>query len=308
MDEQGVPIRPPAVAELNVDSRDRYQFPLYGKPSPSVEFFYQSKQPLLAGYFTRIAVSDIQIQWRCPNINTYNNQFAWISKQANNSLLNFYGELDLGFYDVSGIITAITANMNGQEPSLNPGFDTYIGQVIPSATNSNIVTGKIFKNPSAGRGTTYIFDTSGNEYTKFYRTCNTPEGGLRRPGSLNVYFPNITLIGEGATLAYTAYFDIVSNRLSKFSRVKDAMTRRSRNITNVLARVYLTPFNQKERYTGTEPFTFSVDYTTPKHIRWSPEEYLYDFDIALFDEYGELLFWRSDYSTEFQLDIQASET
>jgi hypothetical protein len=37
------------------------------------------------------------------------------------------------------------------------------------------------------------------------------------------------------------------------------------------------------------PFVMTIDYNTPKQIKWSPEEALGNFDIQLRDEYGGLV-------------------
>jgi hypothetical protein len=117
---------------------------------------------------------------------------------------------------------------------------------------------------------------------------------------------------------YTAYIDICSDTLTKYQSVKDNMTRPINNKAGVIARIYTTPFNQKE-YTSedlsqptglykTGPYNIDTDYNNPKWIKWSPNEFIYTMDIQLYDQYGEFLYWTPEYSTEFDMTILASES
>jgi hypothetical protein len=114
-----------------------------------------------------------------------------------------------------------------------------------------------------------------------------------------------------APLAYTRWIDICSSRLTQFQRVKDATTLPQGLNSDVIARVYLTPPNIKESYISqpfTGPFNICIDYNTPKHIKWTENQAVNNFDIQIRDEYGELLYWDQDYPTEYQLTMLASET
>jgi hypothetical protein len=117
---------------------------------------------------------------------------------------------------------------------------------------------------------------------------------------------------------YTAYIDICSDTLTKYQEVKDNMTRRVRNKAGVIARIYTVPFNQKE-YTGSDlsepsgdikagPYNIDTDYNSPKWIKWNPDEYIYEIDIQMYDQYGELLYWSPINNTEFDMTILASES
>ena len=340
--EEGVPIRPPALAELDVDSRDRYEPNTYfgtafGNVTPSVDILYQAQQPLLSGYFTRLAVSEVNLQWRCPNINSYNNVFRFTSLTSTNTGLvstTYTATLPIGFYNVS-TLTYTMAEVMGQEEAgeapqqiyyenydngdpylfggdVTPTYDifqrsiiynsTYTssgGPIVTSTFTSSIHGGFKFEPPNPAIPETY--DQEG----KFWATAqpiNTQAFNEFSFAQQPCWFYS--------DLAYTNYIDIVSDRLAKFAKVKDGMTRQYQGQTNVLARVFLTPFGQKEapNVCAGQPFNLAIDYTTPKYMRWNPEEYLYDFDLRLYDMYGNILYWSPLYSTEYQLNLQASET
>jgi len=147
------------------------------------------------------------------------------------------------------------------------------------------------------------------------------------------------------TLIYTSYVDIISNKLSQFMRVKDSETSWSPD-TSVITRIYLTNQgtitaptvqytdlsgnapNQKIKFqefaVGSRPFILNYTATTPKHIKWSPDQAVVDFDIRVVDEFGDVLPWNlaipytvntdppslsySQQFFEFQLTVLCSET
>jgi hypothetical protein len=59
---------------------------------------------------------------------------------------------------------------------------------------------------------------------------------------------------------------------------------------------------------GSSPCDIVVDYNTPKHIRWSNDETVYELDFRLFDQFGQPLYWTPQNATEFCLTMVASET
>jgi hypothetical protein len=52
----------------------------------------------------------------------------------------------------------------------------------------------------------------------------------------------------------------------------------------------------------------TIDYNTPKHIRWSPDQAINNFDIQFKDEFGQIITWNTRYPTEYQMTFLASET
>ena len=114
-------------------------------------------------------------------------------------------------------------------------------------------------------------------------------------------------------MVYTKFIDICSSRLTQFQRVKDATTLINNTNTDVIARVYACPPNvtlngaQPGQLFST-PWVMTIDYNTPKHIRWSPDQAINNFDIQLKDEYGQIIHWSTTYPTEYQMTFLASET
>jgi hypothetical protein len=114
----------------------------------------------------------------------------------------------------------------------------------------------------------------------------------------------------------TRYIDLCSSYLTKYQRVKDVTTLPSHTISNVIARIYPTAPNTRvplanDGSIGSQPFSLCIDYNTPKHIRWSPDEGVSNFDLQLRDEYGDLIPFdvtNGAYGCEYQLTILASES
>ena len=314
MEGEGVPIRYPAIAELEVDTVDRYRNTPDGfitaltNPTTSSSVLFEARQTLTSGYFTRIALSEIQFHYKTPNVNPYNNRINIVTSNIQTGAIGgFASFISTGFYNIdtlgSTIATALSASASGPfvYNPISPGTDN-------AAINIQCT------NPS----TLWAFNSNDIPRYKpligpFYKMAgitknNFVRAGLTGPENLST---NQTF-AQTTNLAYTDYIDIVSDRLAKFAKVKDSMTRQYQGQTAVLARIYLTPFNTHERFQGTHPTTLSIDYTTPKYIRWHPEEYINNFDLQLYDEFGNFVWCDPQnypqYINEYQLTLQVSET
>ena len=317
MEGDGTPIRFPAVAELQVDSRDRYTNPIQfaNTPTTSSDILFPARQSLLSGYFHRIGVSDLQLEWRTPNINTYNNTVQWDSEYRitpiSTVVSTYTTSIPVNFYNRSTLINTVCKAMSFTEQggpvspplySVKPESNEYVNCIVQKNPAYLSTFGYDFRFITEDYFNTFLNQSTIIKPTtqKFFNTTQI--------FVFQTLFDNNELIDPVADLTYTRYIDIVSDNLAKYSRVKDAMTRQKLGQNNVLARVYLTPYNNKEQFPGSEPFNMAVDYTSPKYIRWDPIEYLNDFDLRLYDQYGELLYWAPVFSTEYQLNIHASET
>lgn len=289
----GVPQRPTASAWLNIDSEDRYTDinQKIQNPIPANDFRIQKKQALLYGIFKRVGVSQIQLQYRVPSIVTGQNDTFLLYDQTNN---DYYPvTIPEGFYSATTLAAAI--QMAVLAIPMNP-FTAF------TCVYSTLFGGFLMTNSAVDMALRYQPGTPASDanINLWRRTWET----------LGACFQDAS--GSFATgtpqLLYTKYIDIVSDRLAKFQRVKDADTLIT-NKTNIVARIYLTaPNTRVDPSASGGPFDLTWDPNTPKHSTWSTEEAIYELDFRMYDERGELLYWTECSNTEFQISILASET
>jgi len=142
-----------------------------------------------------------------------------------------------------------------------------------------------------------------NEATRFYNTIGaTP----------NMFSPAATSMTSGIpTMQFTRWIDICSSGLTKFQRVKDSTTLPVDSYTTTLARLYQSPPGNpplRTSFNSEYPYTWTVDFQTPKYIKWDVKEVLSNFDLQLKDEYGTLLWWSPQYGCEYAFTLLASES
>lgn len=298
VEHDGTPIRPPASAEFVMDSLDRYATPfeqLTGN-EPANDFILSRGQALLYGYFTRLAIAQIQLQYRLPTITPRNNTLVLTDAAQNIYTVDLSG----GFYNPTQLAAMIQAQVLALPGTPFPAFTAAYnpatgGIVLSCATVQFIVDAQYDNNPTNTQNAAATAITIGATRDNLSTLANTQVLGPPQ-------------------LSYTRYIDVVSDRLTKFQRVKDGTTKAPKNQTAIVARIYLTAPNTTDQISattgiGSTPFNLCVDYNTPKHIKWSPNEALNELDFRLYDEWGDLLYWDADLApTEFQMTILASET
>jgi hypothetical protein len=114
--EKGVPIRVPSTANLMISSEDRVDisgsvpigtFTRY--PSPW-DFQITRRQALLNGFFTRIGMTEIVLDWEEPNIIESENNTLSIDLSGGSTVT---ATLVTGFYTVAQALNAIVADLSG---------------------------------------------------------------------------------------------------------------------------------------------------------------------------------------------------
>ena len=300
-------IRPPASAHLMVTSMDRYNTAndMVLNPTPATEFTINRGNYILQGYFNRLAISQIQFFWNIPNITVFNNFMS--VKIAGTDLS---GSIFTGNYSGPQLAQSLQALITNH-PSYNPAW---VFEVVYNDLSGTIV----------GPADKAKFNFSvAAPYTMSFNYANIP--GIASIRALGLYNtlqlngqidkPATQFITSGyTTMLYTRYVDICSDKLTKFQRVKDTTTEVSQTPPNVIARIYAVPPNvaQNPAQPGqlfSEPWVMTIDYNTPKYIRWSPEEALNQIDFRVFDEFGNPLYWDNENSNwEFMMTILASES
>jgi hypothetical protein len=100
--ERATTFRAPSTANLYINSLDRVD------GTSSTNFVINKSQNILTGFFTRLAVSEIVLDWSVPNIRSgINNEFSILIGSTQTDVL-----LDTGFYTVKQCIDAISTALN----------------------------------------------------------------------------------------------------------------------------------------------------------------------------------------------------
>ena len=319
-EKKGKPIVFPAQAELVIDSLDRYHdtaTPLYneqttakllgsllGGTASGNRFEISVPRNLLYGYFHRLAISQIQMQFRLPTIITGLNDVVYLSK---NGAAPVALTMPQGYYTptffattLQGIIRASAAGTAGY---------TVVYNAVPG--------GFIFATNTADTTQLWIPNFPPQNITEAQATVALRFGrllgagreayGLTEGGD-NTLNPTPTFRTYSPNWLYTDYVDIVSKKLCKFKRVKDNSSTDA-GLGDVVARVYLTPVDSLQFWDAyTKPFVTTIEFANPDYCKWSEEEALQNIDFSLYDMWGDLLFWTTSYNTEFQMTLLASET
>lgn len=301
-------IRHPSSSALLLDSMDRYATGYPTSPSgviSSSSWTLQKPNYVLNGYFTRLALTQIQFFWNLPTIiQGYNDQFQITEGEDSYTIT-----IDQGWYNANQLGYTITQQLNNAVPGAN---FTYIitdppGCIVLTNTTSFQIVAPSIPGSRVGR----FLQTAG-----FIPQTSVLVGSTYTAETVGV-----------PTLLPTRYVDITSHYLTKFQRVKDASTLATGDSQNILSRVYAfsgmsdstwppvtsttaatAPYATTYTYGVPSSFVVVQDYTSPKNIAWNPDEAISNFDIMLLDEYGQMLPWTTQIGCEYQITFLASET
>lgn len=327
VENPGMPIRQPATAILTVDTADRIKYDADGfridATSPN-SIYINKQQTLVNGYFTRIALTEINMEWNTPNVianGECKNNTLLLERSASVSgpiTATYKIELAEGFYTPRELADAIQILLN---------TDTAFG----------IATWECSYNERDG--SFYLADTSSTVRFRVHPQNLDRDDDLCNLMGFSTPSKSFTfgIFGSYAPMVYTPYFDIVSNQLTKKQNVRDNSSS-TRTGSNLLARIYLNNagfVSRKDRtdpaqpqladcpIVGTRAFSFYKEYSVPKQIYWDTKEFISVIDLQLEDYKGRPLYMPpqavatvgpgGDYtqcgnSTNYQLTLQITET
>jgi hypothetical protein len=327
VENPGTPIRPPATAVMTIDSRDRVKIdPATGyrvDTTGPYEIYINKQQTLMNGYFTRIAMSEINMQWNIPNV-------IGNGLQKNNTLLleeaaapgvgvstgSYLIEITQGFYTPKELADSIQTLLN------TVGVFGGGSWRCEWLENSNTFT-------LAEISGTIYFRIKPQNIGAADDLCNLM--GFSYPPQ---EFAE-SIDGSFASMQYTPYFDVVSSNLTKKQNVRDNSTSFTTGL-NLLCRVYLsepgvnltrdrtdpaTPQLADCSIIGCRPFVLYREYSTPKQIYWDTKEFINVIDLRLIDYKGNTLYARNQAgytaatsfgfcgdAAQYQLTLQVTET
>mgnify|MGYP003634847568 FL=1 len=310
--EKGTPIRQPSIANLMVDSADRPTVAGTGFAAGQTvnvgtpfDFTIQRNNALMNGFFTRIGLTEMVLEWNIPNISPAmsNNTLNWYVPASN----SFYSTTIItGNYAVSGLATQIAAQMTAKQ-----GSTTYSVSSLGAGATYESQTAAIVNNTNA-----FLFSTP----TLLAQEMFIP--------ALAVTASNIQPLANNIDLRPFRYLDFVCTDLTYNQSVKDTATSKS-SVDNVLTRWYFD-YDSPETYDslgypihqGYYAFNERRLFNPPKQIRWAPNMPIGNLRFVTYDPNGQNVsgYLTSNYTngigaagliasapTNFLMTLQASE-
>ena len=340
--EKGVPIRMPSTALFPISSADR--FPDIATQRTQLgdspyDFLITRSASLLNGFFTRIAVSEINFPWNFPNINGYlntNRLFFDVSGTGANTLNVVNHEVSLtagdqaGVFATCGELAFILEAVLDSDPTIgSPGVDWTVGFEVPdnpiSAPGFFIdASGAVFKvrpDASVNPRQRQLFDMMG------LRSYSVP--GESSPQVFNCEIYNkIHRSSRFPSMLPRKYIDIVSENLTYNQDLKDSSS--APVYRDTMCRLYLTPEPGIMPYSwgwydnsqtgasdisgtelwnwGARPFSIQRQFVVPKQIKWSAQQPIGQIRVQVYDDSSTLLPAQPEISDDdWYMTLQVSE-
>lgn len=277
-----VTIRPSATANLMIDSQDRSN--QYVSPW---DFQITKRESILNGFFTRIATTEVVLDWCDPNISAglQNNTIVFdLSGTGANTYNNDITiTLPEGMYTVEDAVDAIVDDLNSQTGTTGMTFS--VSQLFTGGVTIDVSGGKII---------------------------NVPQGKLEGQLDMSPGVNGEYIVGNCADIRPYRYIDFVSYDLTYAQYLKDTSTQTYPR--DVLCRWYFAEDSQEafDGYgfpilQGYKTFCRRRIFNPPKYIRWDNNLPIGNLKFSVYDSAGELL---SDYApatSSWLMTLQVSE-
>ena len=278
-----VTIRQPATANLMVDSADR-------SSGTWGNFQITRQQSILNGFFNRIGVTELVLEWNQPNI--YDDPVLTTLDQFQITIggTDVLVALNTGFYTVAQVIDYLKQEMTlalaGEAAPLNGYSFQYL-----------IDSGFWVSDTALPTGNPVPFSITP---TDLVTKLNIPT-----PTTVQDYHLPIA-----PDLRIYRYIDIVSQQLTYNQDLKDAAT--TEIVRDILARWYFSYDNQTNTdnyyfpiYMGYEPFSLRRTFSPPKQIRWDNIQPVGNLTFQVYNDQQQQIL--TDDNNEFLMTLQISE-
>ena len=283
--------RPPATANLMIDSADRNEN-IFATP---FDFQIQKNQALLNGFFTRIATSEVALEWAVPNINT---NLGTDTVVFDCSQSTYTVTLQNSFYTVEELLRALPQRMNQVVGTANGAINQFSTSYVGASPNPILANNA----PKA-----FTFSTTALIDKIMDPSVQTTNGSIKS------FLPSIDL-------RPTRYIDFVSEDLTYNQNLKDNST--AEFPRDVLNRWYFDWDSAPELdgfgypiLMGQSQFAARRIYNPPKFIRWEPTQPVGNTRFQLYDDQGQLMTYLNNtaplsngvQATNWLMTLQVSE-
>lgn len=291
--DRAVTIRPSSTANFYVDSEDKAS--VYG----SGDFTINKKQSLFNGFFSRIALAEVFVDWGLPNVAKWwgNNTITVVNGATGITI----GPVSIpdGFYTAIQCLRAVAAAINAEAAVLGDPLTLEVE-----------FQGGVISLVSTGVGTDpfYFFwidgvDTPYSLARQLFTTAQLAGAAVQ----------NTEIVCASPRLLGTTYIDFVSPQLTYNQDLKDATT--SDFTRDVIYRWYFAYDNMPqtlEKFLATfpataapavqlltdtnlpilegyNPFVLRRALPYPKQIAWSPDQPIGQVSFQVYDDRGRLI-------------------
>ena len=346
-----VTAREPKTSELHVDSLDRYlpsdllttsSFLNTGSQTlakvagpillPSTKsgtnFTIYNGRNLINGYFSRVALTQFNLNYRVPTVTTGVNDLLAISTFDGVTPRLRLLVIPQGYYTYATMATTVTTLMQAFAPELIAATCTAPNVLAPGA--NPLVTGFTWATNNPAVTMAFLFGGPGTGQSVAIRSAKTFRMfGMNR--ATFGYFPEFNAIGQPTTdptrftsavggppnFLPTDYVDVVSQALSNYKDSKDTNSTIAAPGA-VIGRIYLTecPLVFGGTTAGTPvdasvlgflPLAFCKTWDNPNWSQWSPNQTITSLDFRLLDMWGDNVFWTAGFPTEWSATITLTE-
>lgn len=284
--DRGVPIREPSTANLLIDSIDR-TFNTNAPTSSSANFNISKNQNILNGFFTRLAVVEVVLDWCVPNV---------APAFDNNTLTYYIGDdvgtqytitLEQGKYTIATALTTIKTKLNQQSVAEGLGLNWQLVGDVPTTGFAALVL-------TLGGPVTFV------------------ESNLQNQLNLPLDENQTEFPAECPLLLPITYLDFVCEQLTYNQDLKDETTNNaSRNTLYrwVMAWDGPSPVDALGYpiYMGYQSFRTRRYLAFPKQIRWEPNQPIGQLSFQVVASTGELVPVPVVGEMEWNMCLQVSE-
>ena len=295
--------RSPAYAILAIDSEDRFKDYAEQRAATAgsynfspYDFQITKNESMMNGFFTRLALTEINFPWTIPNINGRTMDIGVEFQVGAGPIQQFQLTLDVGFYKPSEIAAEIEAEVQALDPALAT-FSMSYGSGSPVFTDLAKVPIFAYTVP-VGVSLAFL-QMAYNSAAYPYPSSTKQLFDLLGFTELNTVLDVGGAVGRTTYCQAMRYVDIVCNQLTYNQALKDTMSQAV--VRDTLCRLYVGD----GPYTGTStvdpsdpdfcppgcaPFTIYRQFTNPKFIRWIPNQPVQgNLRFQVYDDDGNLL-------------------
>jgi hypothetical protein len=272
--ERATTFRNPSTANLYIDSLDRVNY----ATTDATDFLINKNNNIMTGFFTRIAVCEVVLDWAVPNIqDAYDNNTFTATVGATTATVT----LPDGFYTVKQVLDTLVLLLNAT------ALDNF------SVTASTYGSGASLTNSA--------------DWT-FTATPLSDSLGMLSGATAPVRSKFV----QAPKLLPSTYYDIVCNNLTYCQDLKDSST--SINNTDVLYRWYMAWDNNTDVdaygyaiLMGYRSFVSRRYLSFPKQIKWDNNQPIGQLQFQFLDSSGNYPSLLASDSLEFNMSLLVSE-